>query len=465
MSEPGCADGGVSSHGTERRYDAIVIGGGFAGLVAARDLADDGRSVVMLEARERLGGRTWTSTFPGTDIQIELGGHYVSRGKQPELGRELSRYGIKTVNTPVPQSFPTVLAGTRRDGPMPIPFEQIPALERAIFHCQQAASRLQCGVSLDRQDLTDLDVPLSDFLAPLGLPRETYEYVTAVVGMYLFRPAAEVSALHAMYILATYRLSTYSIWGAADEQIAPGTNSLASAIASDIPEIRLEQPVRRVTHDAQGVTVATVDGGEVSAASAVVAVPMNVWNDIEFQPPLSEAKRQASSERHGLRAAAKAWVRVRNAPVNPYAVAAASQPDGATLISTEATLDNGDQLMPMFGYGPEGDGSALDYGDPDRAARALEVLLPGAELVGLSSHDWTNDPYSRGAWVAYKPGRLARSHSSLQQPEGLLSFATSDIVMRWMLRIEGAIGSGHGAVEVRDRVEQLSQRGSTEVAR
>ena len=53
--------------------DVIVIGAGLAGLTAARDLADGGRRVIVLEARDRLGGRTWTGTMPGTDEPVESG--------------------------------------------------------------------------------------------------------------------------------------------------------------------------------------------------------------------------------------------------------------------------------------------------------------------------------------------------------------------------------------------------------
>jgi monoamine oxidase len=55
-------------------WDVVVIGAGFAGLVAARDLIEAGRDVVVLEARDRAGGRTYSGTFPGTDVVIDLGG-------------------------------------------------------------------------------------------------------------------------------------------------------------------------------------------------------------------------------------------------------------------------------------------------------------------------------------------------------------------------------------------------------
>ena len=77
--------------------DTIVIGGGFAGLVAARELGRRGYDVALLEARERLGGRTWLAPFGGT--QVEMGGAFVHR-TQPHVWAELTRYGLGVVELP-----------------------------------------------------------------------------------------------------------------------------------------------------------------------------------------------------------------------------------------------------------------------------------------------------------------------------------------------------------------------------
>src|SRR5262245_37796249 len=83
-------------------FDVLVIGAGLAGLAAARDLNELGRRVSVLEARDRLGGRTWTGILPGTDVSVDFGGTWVHPDAQPAVTTEVERYGLELRSYPSP---------------------------------------------------------------------------------------------------------------------------------------------------------------------------------------------------------------------------------------------------------------------------------------------------------------------------------------------------------------------------
>jgi len=432
-----------------RRYDVIVIGGGLAGVVAARDLTDQGNSVLLLEARDRLGGRVFTTTFAGTDTPIELGGQFLQSNAHA-MFREMARYGVEPRSIPDFQSQESILNGIHRTSAVPVPPDQFPDLERAVIHCARAAARIQVGTALDHQGLDDLDVPLSEFLAPLNLPAETAEFVEAVFGVYSFRYAERISALYALSFLAHAELSFLSL--AQGDANVLETRVLVDRIASDVTEVRVDCPVVRVDQTSGDEVLVTTAGGDtISASAVVVAVPMNVWNDIEFAPALSEQKQAACGEQHACERIAKAVMRVRDAPPCPQVFANPRSAGGSLFVFTEreGVFDNGDQLMTLFAYASvEGDDYDLDFSRRESVERALAALLPDATLIDYHYHDYLADPYAKGFQISYKPGRLSKSHSVLAAAEGRLTFATADITLVLFATMEGAVVSGHHAARL-----------------
>ena len=105
--------------GESEIYDVVVIGAGFAGLVAARDLIEAGHRVVVLEARDRAGGRTYSSTFPGTDVVIDLGAEWFDPARHHFLAAEVARYGAKFVEADKGGASRWFLDGRHSDGDEP----------------------------------------------------------------------------------------------------------------------------------------------------------------------------------------------------------------------------------------------------------------------------------------------------------------------------------------------------------
>src|SRR6201996_4706594 len=111
--------------------DVEVIGGGLAGLCAARDLAEAGASVAVLEARDRLGGRTWTNRFPDTGEMVELGGSWFAP-EHEAAPHELARYGLGVRTHRLPRRVRWRTAGRLHDG-LPVDADDLPALEAALL--------------------------------------------------------------------------------------------------------------------------------------------------------------------------------------------------------------------------------------------------------------------------------------------------------------------------------------------
>lgn len=424
----------------EYDYDVIIVGGGFAGVIAGRDISEQGHSVLLLEARDRLGGRTWTRSFADTDLQVEIGGEWIEPQRQINVMKEIERYDIAIEHSPTPLSYPTLVNGKRLPGPLPIPPEEIVDLERVIFHAQKAASRIEPGIPLDHQGLHDLDVSWDEFVEPLNLPPATRDFVSSMPGLYMSRYSREASALHLLAQLANLDLSVFLLWGVIDVRFRDGSKSLIDAIAADSrAEVRLETPVARVEQNDDGVAVTTEAGTTFRSRTAVIAMPMNCWNDVIFDPPLSQDKQEASAERHGS-LTVKYYALVENGIQYPFMITAPQATNGLICISTEYELPEG-QVMVGFACDPE------EYPPTsfEGIQRAVRTFMPEANVLKTDAHDWNNDPYSKGDWVGYRPGRLSKSHSKLSTPEGRLHFATSDVAQGFFSWMEGAVEMGHRA--------------------
>jgi len=188
-----------------------------------------------------------------------------------------------------------------------------------------------------------------------------------------------------------------------------------------------------VVQDAGGVAVHT-DGERHRARAAAVAVPLSVLAHVDFEPALDPGKT-AVSQAGAAWAGVKAWAIVRG--VDP----------GFSSIGLAHGLDFLAAVEPVAGgtlvvcFGPRAD--EIDLGDREAVERAVRAHLPDAEVVACTGHDWSADPWSRGAWVAFRPGQITQHGSALRRREGRLVFAGADVAVRSPGNIEGGFESGY----------------------
>jgi monoamine oxidase len=430
-------------------YEAIVIGAGLGGLTAARDLHDGGHAVLVLEGRDRLGGRTWYKPFGDGGKRIEFGGTWVAPRWQPHIGAELERYSLELIESPAPATFAWSLGGELSTAANPIPLEEWLDFERAVRAIDNAAARIRFGEApLDQRGLEDLDVPFDSWLRGLDLPPKTRDFLMAWAGFFFGAHCSEVSGLQILSWVAGFENSAIAWYVAVSEKLAAGTVGLIDALAEDsAADIKLSSPVEGIQNNDDGVVVTTRAGERYTARAAVLATPINTWHDLTMSPALGAGKAAMAQERMAGHAT-KIWALVKGVGGNFYGVGWDTK---IKWLATEYPAPEGDLLV-GFGTSPE----ELDVTDAAAVADAVHEFLPNAEILATDAHDWNADEFSQGTWMAYRPGQVMRNASPLQRPEGRLAFAGSDLASGWCGWIDGAIESGHRAA--RAVQEMLSTR-------
>jgi monoamine oxidase len=419
--------------------DVLVLGGGFAGVVAARELGEAGLSVRLIEARDRLGGRTEYRRRALAGQDLEMGGAWVVP-EHRHVWAEIERYGIEAPLWGLPSSYGWLTDGVLRHGAMPVPPDEIADLERLLHALREAAARLDLTRPLAGQDVADLDSTPSDaWLDQVGVGPHTRDLALAWFSGTASALPSEASILDVVRWLAAADNSIWR-WLAASvlgHVMADGTGSLVQAIVQDAGcDVRLESPIVSVSQTGDGISVRTGGSapGQHHARAAVVALPLNCLVDVAFDPPLGAGKLAASRERHAGHGS-KVWALVDRAPDGFFGLGWAGG-KGFDFVGTEEILPGG-ALLVCFSPDP-----SLAQAGHDEVERAIRVFLPDARLIEHAGHDWTEDVYARGTWNVFRPGQVMRYETALRASEGRLVFAGSHTALLWPSYIDGAVESG-----------------------
>jgi nicotine oxidoreductase len=432
-------------------YDVIVIGAGFAGATAARECATRGLRTLVLEGRDRLGGRTWTSQLSDGEV-VEIGGTYV-HWSQPNIWSEIIRYGLAgdVVEAGVEPEWALVPSGSALAWR---PFAEFAAwektlLERVFEPSRVALPRPYDPLSTGERVATFDKMSVRDRLNQLDLVAADDAYLSGLFGMESSNSPDKASFLSLMRWWAcaghSYEGMQEAVYG---YKLANGIVGLLQAIITDGgAEVRLGSPVSRIESLSTTVHVTTVDGEVATAAAAVVATPVGIWPRIEFAPALSAERIEAARE--GLQApcGSKIIAVLRGESRRFYI-----QPDWGHPIGfmwTSHMRGGDEQVAAIFGSP-----SMRDPNDPDQLIAAVQDLLPDVEVVeSVAGTYLEGDEFANGAWPFLQPGQLCRfaPHVNFTRPEGRLAFASSEIAAGWCGFVEGAVESGlQAARTVRD---------------
>jgi len=425
------------SHMTADRIGAIVVGGGLAGTTAARDLAHAGVRTVLVEARDRLGGRTSTQTIAGREV--DTGGVYF-HWFQSAIWREVTRYELPVVESAL-LTAARYLVGDA-DGVAAISPEEFDERQRRALSAFWGDPGYPAALPRPFAPQTDprlakLDaMSIEDRFRELGLDAEDERVLRAAFSDYGRPDDTSLGWLLQRMSNAIWSNEAYNALFAV-YRLRDGMASLLEAMRHDGGfEVRLSSPVTAIERDDRGATVTLRDGSQLTAPVVVVATPVNVWRSIEFTPALDGPHAAATREGVTIPDVSSMVLHVRGVS-EPVVMLSSFGDQPFEIMVTYTLLDDG-QLLQAFSVS----GRVTCADGHDRIAEALREVLPEAELVDVVGHDWPTDPFALGGWGSLRPGQLTRFIDVLDRPVGPLYFAGADIAPQFSGLLTGAIESG-----------------------
>jgi monoamine oxidase len=415
-------------------HDVVVVGGGFAGVTAAREAARDGRNALLLEARDRLGGRTWTAPWEGREI--EYGGGWV-HWHQPHTWSEILRAGLEVELSEDAQEAGWWVGDERREGTIA---ERDAIAERGwdrfVEGCDTYLPQ-PYDPWLRADELGWIDgLTVAERVDQLPLSDEERDVLVAELESVAHAPLGDAGALA---VARWHQLSGGSLaltqYTGGRVTLRHGIRSLLEAIhRPDLVETRLSAPVAAIVQADGIVEVHTRAGETLSCRRAVVAVPLNTLGRIVFEPELSTVKREGVELGQASRGI-KIFIRARGRERLVNTIRPGHE---FGYLDTEWLLGDGSQIMIGFGI----DAEAIDATDLAVVQGALDRIIPGFEATAATAHDWFADEFSLGTWAIHRPGWYTRYHAEMRRPEDRILLAGSDLANGWAGFIDGAIESG-----------------------
>ena len=449
----------------ERRVDALVVGAGLAGLIAARALDAAGLSVAVLEARDRVGGRTWVRSVDG--CAFDMGGAYVGM-EQKRVLTLAAELGLHTARTAWEGRKAIEFCGRRGSyaGEVPkLPLATLvqlqlflSLLDRLCRACPPAEPwTAPRAAEWDRQTV-------EGWFRRFTAGATTHAMLRHTIRMTFGAEADEMSLLSLLQYASGARglgHMTSIAHGSQHSYLVEGSQTLSLRIAEKLVDrVVLGVPVRRIEQDDAGVAVACDGGGVWRARHAIVAIPPLLTSRIEFAPRLP-GERSALAQRFPMGAVIKCFAVYPRAFWSERGFSGEAISDvGPVGYVLDATKPGGTPALVAFLEGaPARAWSARPAEERRRAVIGDLTRLFGpdaAEPFDYFDQDWTAETYTGGCSAGYAvPGALSRYGPALRAPVGRVHWAGSETAREWFGYMEGALESGERAA--REVIDALSR--------
>jgi monoamine oxidase len=452
----------------KRHADVIVIGAGLAGLAAARDVVKAGKSVVVLEARGRVGGRTLNQPIGGGKV-IEIGGQWIGP-TQDAMAKLAKDVGVKTFKTYNEGNNLYYVDGTKQEYASDGPLGAVPPDPSGIVDAESAILKLD-----DMANATPRDAPWTHPQAG-ELDGQTFETwkqqnTTTPHGKFLLDVGIEaifgaeprdISLLFVAFYIAgagnesnpgTFERLINTPNGAQDSRFVGGSQLVSIKVAKKLGKrIVMHAPARRIVQTGSGVRV-ECDGLTATGKRVIVAMAPALAGRIRYEPALPALRDQLTQRvPNGSIIKCEAvydkpfW---RDAGLSGQVVSDASP--------VRVTWDNSPpDGKPGVLVGFIAGTAAREYGRKSAKARRAAVLNNFATYFGdkalkprqFHEKNWSDDVWSRGCYTGYMgPGVLLDFGTALREPVGRLHWAGTETSTIWAGYMDGAVRSGQRAAK------------------
>ena len=441
--------------------DTVIIGAGFAGLSAAKTFMAQGQeNFVVLEARDRVGGRT----KPGAigNIEIDLGGMWMAP-TQTSLKRLAAHYRVRPYPSYLDGNAIFRMAKRERQGPR----EDISKLfgiwgGLAYLLARWKLDRLMAQIDVtqpwahpdaNRLDRTTVETWIKwNVLHPV--PRAAFRTVCVTL---LCAEPSQVSLLFFLHYLKSGEgldvLVSSDTGGAQNLLFHGGVHQISRLMADEVGDrLHLDAPVSAIEWQEGAVTVHSA-GGTFTSRKVIITIPPTLLKRIGFSPALPQPKATLH-ERLSMGSSIKFWVLYKTPFWREMGLNGTILRDDAPIkpVIDVTPPDQSQGLLVGFFDGDD----AIEHADlpsDDRRSIVLQILAEHFGSEALSplayvDHDWADEEWSGGCYGAYAPpGIFAHYAGNLRPPIGPLHWAGSETSSEWTGYIEGAILSGERAAE------------------
>jgi monoamine oxidase len=449
--------------------DVVVIGGGIAGLTAARNIVKAGRSVLVLEARDRVGGRTLNHPIAPGKV-AEAGGQYVgpTQGRIRGLAKELGVDEFPTYDPPTSNNVfyfggqKTTYSDAGPLGTAPPDPATVADVAAVVARLDQMSASVPVDAPWTAPGAADLDrQTLEDWLRANSSGSQRFMTLTSVATRAIFgAEPRELSLLYVLFYIAssgdennagTFERNFDTPNGAQMFRFVGGSQQVSLRMASQLGKrVLLNQPTRRLVQ-ANGAVQAITDTLTVKAKRAIVAMAPMLAGRIRYEPDLPPLRDQLT-QRNPMGTLIKCeavydrpfW---RDQSLN-----------GTTVADTDPCNTTFDNTPPdgspgvLFGF--VGGDAARKWGIKSEAERKAAVLKNFVDYFGPQAANpndyfemiWMNETWTRGGPVGIFPtGTLVAYGPQLRQPIGPIHWAGTETSTFWNGYMDGAVRSGERA--------------------